>query len=192
MNDWQAPLDFWFLPTEATGYGAPRPVWFRKSDEFDRSIAERFGAWIERALDGELSDWDAVPEGALARILLLDQFPRNVYRDTPRAFAGDALALRAAEAMLVRGDDRRLMPVQRVFAYLPFEHAEDLPAQARAVALFEALAAAWPEGAGYLDYARRHRDVIQRFGRFPHRNVLLGRVSTPEELAFLAQPGSRF
>jgi len=192
MNDWQAPLDFWFLPTEAAGYGAPRPAWFRKSDEFDRSIAKRFGVWIERALDGELGDWDAVPEGALARILLLDQFPRNVYRDTPRAFAGDALALRAAEAMLVRGDDRRLMPVQRVFAYLPFEHAEHLPAQARAVALFEALAAAWPEGAGYLDYARRHRDVIQRFGRFPHRNVLLGRVSTPEELAFLAQPGSRF
>lgn len=192
VTDWQPILDFWFLPPGAIGFGSPRAEWFRKSDAFDRSIADQFGGWIERALAGDLSEWDAVPAGGLARILLLDQFTRNVFRDTPRAFAGDASALSAASALVARGDDQHLSAVQRVFAYLPFEHAEDAHAQAHSVRLFEALASSWPDGAPYLDYARRHRDVIERFGRFPHRNAVLGRASTAEEQRFLTEPGSRF
>ncbi|WP_374513542.1 DUF924 family protein [Niveibacterium sp.] len=192
MTEWQPLLDFWFLPRGAAGHGAPRAEWFRKSDAFDREIADRFGDCIARALAGGLREWDARPEGALARIVLLDQFTRNVYRDTPQAFAGDALAFALAGEMLARGDDQRLLPVQRVFVYLPFEHAEDAQAQTRSVELFERLASAWPAGASYLDYARRHREVIDRFGRFPHRNSLLGRASSAEELLFLAQPGSHF
>jgi uncharacterized protein (DUF924 family) len=188
----QDVLDFWFGAPTSAEHGQARDVWFRKDPEFDRAIAKRFGLLVEVALTGGLRDWDGVAASALARIVLLDQFTRNIYRDTPQAFAGDALALAAAGAMLERGDDKRLLPVQRCFAYLPFEHAEELGAQQRSVALFTELAAAHPTLQGNLDYAIRHRDVIQRFGRFPHRNAVLGRTSTPQEIAFLEQPGSRF
>ena len=184
-----AVLGFWF------GDGAAaRAEWFRKDAEFDALIRERFGALIERALRGELLEWQQSSDAALARIVLLDQFTRNVFRDTPRAFAGDALALAAARRMVGAAQDHTLAPLRRAFAYLPFEHAEDLAAQNESVRLFTELAAAAPAPAlaDMLDYAHRHHAVIARFGRFPHRNAVLGRPSTPEEQVFLEQPGSRF
>ena len=185
-------LAFWFgVPGEAD-YGAQRTLWFRKSEATDREIARRFGALIERALGGELSAWAGQADTALAHLLVLDQFTRNVFRDTPRAFAGDARALAAARAMVAARHDEALLPVQRAFVYLPFEHAEDLAAQDEAVRLFTRLVAAAPALADMLDYAQRHRAVIQRFGRFAHRNAILGRASTAEEAAFLLEPGSSF
>jgi uncharacterized protein (DUF924 family) len=180
-------LDFWFGPAEVA-----REAWFRKDAAFDAAIRARFGPLIESALAGGLADWAGAPETALARVLLLDQFTRNAFRDTPRAFGGDALALVAAREMLARGHDAALSPLRRVFAYLPFEHAEDLAAQHEALRLFAALLVLAPELASYEDYARRHAVVIERFGRFPHRNAILGRRSTAEEIEFLKQPGSAF
>ena len=185
-------LDFWFLAPGSPGYGQPRDEWFRKNDAFDTAIRERFGAMIEQAMAGGLREWDLLgPEGILARILLLDQFTRNAFRGKPASFAGDPLALAAAQA-LDNGADQALLPVQRWFAYMPFEHAEDARMQERSVALFTALSQANPGFEGVLDYAHRHRGVIARFGRFPSRNAILGRASTPEELAYLAQGGSGF
>jgi uncharacterized protein (DUF924 family) len=188
----QAVLDFWFLAPDNPGHGQSRAEWFRKDDAFDAQIRERFGALIDTAIDGGLRDWAATPRGALALILLLDQFTRNVYRDTPRAFAGDPQALALAVALVQNGQDQQLEPTLRAFVYMPFEHAEDLAMQARAVELFQLLAQSREGYESMLDYAQRHQEVIARFGRFPHRNAILGRDSTPEELAFLQQPGSRF
>jgi uncharacterized protein (DUF924 family) len=189
----QHVIDFWFGAPGSADDGKPRRAWFVKDAAFDTVIRERFGAAIDKALAGTLQSWDAEgPGGTLARILLLDQFTRNAYRDTPAAFAGDALALGAARAMVDSGADAALAPLRRAFVYLPFEHAEDLQDQARAVALFSALAGTHPGLDDMLDYARRHQAVIARFGRFPHRNAILGRESTPEEVAFLREPGSRF
>lgn len=185
-------LDFWFgAPGSATD-GQARAEWFRKSDAFDREIARRFAPLIERALAGGLRAWDAQPQSALARIVLLDQFTRNAFRDTPRAFAGDALALAAAQALVARGADAALPPQQRVFAYLPFEHAEDLALQDESLRLFTRLAAGADGFESTLDYAQRHHAIVERFGRFPHRNAILGRASTADEAAFLEQPGSSF
>ena len=188
----QAVFDFWFLPPDNRGYGQARAQWFRKDDAFDARIAELYGALIAAALDGGLRDWDATPHGALARIIVLDQFTRNVHRGTPRAFAGDEQALALAVALTQDGLDQQLPPMLRAFAYLPFEHAEDLARQARAVELFQQLSQAQPGFESMLDYAQRHQEVIARFGRFPHRNAILGRASTPEEVEFLRQPGSSF
>ena len=180
-------LLFWFgAPPHS-----PRDAWFRKDPAFDAAVGREFGPAVLHALEGGWQAWDAEPQGALARILLLDQFTRNMHRDSPRAFAGDALALAAAQALVARGDDARLGPLERWFAYLPFEHAESWPAQERSLALFAQLAAETGIAAP-LEWAQKHADVIRRFGRYPHRNGLLGRTSTPEEIAFLAQPGSRF
>ena len=190
--DAQAVLDFWFGPAGSPEHGSARRWWFVKSEATDRAIAERFGALIERALRGELADWAARPKSALAQILLLDQFTRNTWRDTPRAFAGDARALRAASAMVGARQDEALAPPLRAFVYLPFEHAEGLGMQDEAVRLFTRLAAEAPALASMLEYAHKHRAVVQRFGRFPHRNAILGRQSTAEETAFLREPGSRF
>ena len=187
-----AVLDFWFLPAGSPGHGEARDAWFRKDDAFDAEIRTRFGVAIEAALAGGLRDWDARPRGALARILVLDQFTRNAFRDTAAAFSGDGLALEAAQALCVAGRDQDLSPLMRVFAYLPFEHAEDRAQQARSVGLFTALAKGDANVADYLDYAERHQAVITRFGRFPHRNALLGRTSSAEELDYLAQPGAGF
>ena len=181
-------LDFWF-----GGTGERRREWFVKDPAFDAAIAQRFGPLIEAALRGELAAWpgdDAA--AALAQIVVLDQFTRNVFRNTPRAFAGDAQALAAAKAMLVEGQDVQLPPLQRAFVYLPFEHAEDLAMQDESVRLFAALAQQAPELNDMLDYAHRHRAVITRFGRFAHRNAVLGRPSTAEESAYLKEPGAGF
>ncbi len=190
MNTLATPAavrDFWF------GDGrAARPEWFRKDPAFDESIRERFGATVEAALAGGLRDWGATPQDSLARILVLDQFPRNLFRGSARAFAGDAMALAAAQALVAGGHDRALAPLQRWFVYLPYEHAEDLALQHEAVRLFEALAADAPAHADAVVWARKHLEVIQRFGRFPHRNAALGRASTPEEAEYLRQPGAGF
>jgi uncharacterized protein (DUF924 family) len=185
-------LDFWFGAEGNPERGTLRPLWFQKDAAVDREIATRFGALIERALRGELAGWATDAESALAQIVLLDQFTRNALRDTPRAFAGDARALRAATAMVGSRQDAALPPEQRAFAYLPFEHAEGIAMQDEAVRLFTRLAAQAPVMADMLAYAQKHRAVVQRFGRFPHRNAILGRQSTAEEIAFLREPGSRF
>jgi uncharacterized protein (DUF924 family) len=178
-------LEFWFGDTPES-----RAEWFRKDPAFDAQIRERFGALVQAVLAGA-SFGDSVAE-RLARILVLDQFTRNIFRDTPRAFAGDSLACSLAQAMTEVGNDLQLPPWQRAFAYLPFEHAEDEALQDRSVRCFEALAREAPALGDMLGYALKHRDVIRRFGRFPHRNAILGRTSTAQELAFLEQPGSRF
>jgi len=186
-------LDFWFGAPGSASDGQARREWFVKNPSFDAEVRQRFGAAIECALGGGLREWDQQgPQGVLARILVLDQFTRNAWRDTPRAFEGDTLALQAAHRLADSGAHRELPPQQRAFAYLPFEHAEDAAMQERAVALFTALAAGHPGFEEMRDYAHRHRGVIARFGRFPHRNAILGRASTPEEIAFLREPGSRF
>jgi uncharacterized protein (DUF924 family) len=188
-----AVLDFWFLPAADPGNGAYRPEWFRKDAAFDAAIRERFGLDVEAALTATAAA-AATDEDLLARVILLDQFTRNIFRDTPRAFAGDAQALTLATALVTTGRDKNLGPWQRWFAYLPFEHAESLLEQERSVALFTALAREMqaPAFDSALDYAKRHRDVIARFGRFPHRNAILGRESTAAETEFLKQPGSSF
>jgi uncharacterized protein (DUF924 family) len=189
----RAVLDFWFGAPGSPEHGKPRAEWFRKDPAFDASIRDRFGPLVERALRGELADWAASPEGALAEILLLDQFTRNIFRDTPRAFAGDPRALAAARAAVGQRVDEALPAFQRGFVYLPFEHAESMAAQDESVRLFARLAEDGPDGSSsMLDYAHRHRAVVERFGRFPHRNAVLGRASTAEEEAYLREPGSGF
>ncbi|MCW5597279.1 MAG: DUF924 domain-containing protein [Rhodocyclaceae bacterium] len=185
-------LEFWFGAPGSAEHGSLRKCWFEKDPAFDAEIRRRFLALVDEAAAGRLDDWADRPEGLLALIVLLDQFPRNLFRDAPRAFATDAQALALAQQALAQGVDALLMPVARAFIYLPFEHSEDLAMQDRAVALFSALAQHGEAFASYLDYAERHRDVIRRFGRFPHRNAILGRASTPEEIAFLARPGAGF
>ena len=191
----QQVLDFWFLPSDDPRHGQPRAHWFRKDEGFDAEIRERFGAMIDSALIGGLEDWltqPIEPLPALARIIVLDQFTRNAFRDTARAFAGDALALHTARALVASGADRALSGVQRQFAYLPFEHAEDLSHQRTAVQLFQQLAIDEPARADLVTWAQRHLEVVARFGRFPHRNAALGRPSTDDERSFLQTPGSGF
>jgi uncharacterized protein (DUF924 family) len=187
----QHVLDFWFAPKGDAEHNRARAVWFKKDNAFDAAIRTRFGTLIERALDGAIAQWSATPDGAVAEIVVLDQFTRNAYRDTPRAFAGDTRALAAARALIASGADRALPGVRRQFAYLPFEHAEDLATQEDSVRLFKQLAKDDPE-ADIVTYAERHHAVIARFGRFPHRNATLGRPSTTEEIEFLNEPGSSF
>jgi uncharacterized protein (DUF924 family) len=186
----QEILDFWFGPKDGAEFGQVRDEWFRKDDAFDAEIRRRFGPAVDRAIAGGLAEWDTT-HGALARVLLLDQFTRNIYRGMPRAFAGDALALEVAQRVVSRGDDAPLIPVERWFLYMPFVHAESAASQTQSLELFTRLR--HQTGLGDpLDWARRHADVIRRFGRYPHRNSILGRQSTQEELEFIAQPGSGF
>ncbi len=192
MSDQYTPAEvllFWFGgPGE---HGKRHKRWFEKSAAFDRAVRERFLAAYEAAAGGGLARWKDAARDCLALILLLDQFPRHMFRGTPRAFAADPPALEAARHALAQGYDRTLLPVERLFAYLPFEHSEALADQLRACELTRALEA-FEETADAYRYALAHRDIIRRFGRFPHRNAVLGRTSTPEEIEFLAQPGSSF
>jgi uncharacterized protein (DUF924 family) len=188
-------LDFWFGAPSDPGYVQPREQWFRKDEAFDRRVVERFGALIEQALAGGTDRWIAAPLEplpALAQVIVLDQFTRNAFRSSARAFAGDAMALQTARALVAAGLDRGLTGVQRLFVYLPFEHAEDLAHQRTSVQLFEQLGRDEPALAGLVEWAQRHHDIVARFGRFPHRNGALGRASTDEEAAFLLTPGSGF
>jgi len=184
-------LDFWFGAPGTPEHGKSRDVWFKKSDVFDQEVRARFLPLYESAASGALADWDAEPRSLLALIVVLDQFPRNIFRNDARSFATDRQALAAAQRMIEPGWDMKLVPVERMFVYLPYEHAEDLRMQQRALELFRRVAED-PALADVPEWARKHHDVIARFGRFPHRNAILGRESTPEETDFLKQPGSRF
>ncbi|RIA34745.1 uncharacterized protein (DUF924 family) [Ectopseudomonas oleovorans] len=200
MQPWQPLLDWWFGADHGTASevaAARQQLWFGKRESQDQEASERFGALVEQALAGGLQSWRETPQGWLALLILLDQLPRMIFRDTPRAFAGDVRARPLLRDGLAGGLDRGLAPIQRVFAYLIFEHAEELALQDRAVEFFrqlldEADADERALFASYLDFAERHQQVIARFGRFPHRNAILGRASTDEEQAFLREPGSRF
>ena len=190
---------FWFglHASDAAVAQEKSGLWWGKDPQADQEIRQRFEAWTDKAANRELDSWAGDAAGCLALILLTDQFPRNMYRDTPQAFATDPLALSYCKQGLHDGFDRLLRPIERVFFYLPLEHAESREEQDLAVALFEKLVAGVPLAdrpvfAGFLDFAVRHRDVIGRFGRFPHRNRILGRASRPEELAFLQEKGSSF
>jgi len=184
-------LDFWFGNPGSPERGEPRDVWFRKSETFDNAVREHFLPLYEQAAAGALGAWNDAPHALLALIILLDQFPRNMFRNAARAFATDGAALAAATRMVEQGWDVKLAPVARWFAYLPFEHAEDAVMQQRSVQLFASLATG-SALADVLVWARKHHDVIARFGRFPHRNAVLGRVSTAAEIEFLKEPGSTF
>lgn len=189
----QALRDFWF--GTGTECGRPRKIWFEKNEAFDRRCAD-FLEDHERAARGEYDAMAETPAGAVALVILLDQFPRNLFRGTARAFSADAKARAIAARAVAAGFDREVPAVERIFLYLPFEHSESLADQERSVALFEGLPVTpeFPaaERDNTVDYAHRHRAIIERFGRFPHRNAALGRASTPEEVAFLAGPNSSF
>lgn len=192
-------LTFWFGddPDDAAVARAQTELWWGHRQETDELLQARFGAAASAAAADVLDHWVGSPRGRLALILLLDQLPRAIHRGTPAAFAQDAKARAVASQGLDSGADRLLRPVERLFFYLPLEHSEDLPDQDRSLELFRELATSVPNAhreafAGFFDYAVKHRDVIKQFGRFPHRNLILGRESTPEEKAFLEQPGSSF
>ncbi len=185
-------LAFWFGRPGEPEHSRPRGVWFSKDAAFDDEIRRRFLPSVEAALAGQLAHWAATPDGLLALLILLDQFPRNLFRGTAQAFAGDAQARQLAAVAIDQGWDAPLAAVEKLFVYLPFEHSESLADQERSLALFAAMAAAHAGNDGFLDYARQHHEIIARFGRFPHRNAALGRPSTPAEVEFLAQPGSSF
>ncbi len=184
-------LEFWFGKPGEADYGKPRKVWFIKNPEFDQQVRSRFLPIYQQAAAGELEDWKHSPQSCLALIILLDQFPRNLFRGQPQAFATDSQALTYAKHAVANGFDKELLPIQRQFIYLPFEHSENLANQHRCIELFSALKD-YPECISGVDYAHRHFKVIERFGRFPHRNKILGRETTPEEIEFLQQPGSSF
>jgi uncharacterized protein (DUF924 family) len=191
MSQVQEILEFWFGKPDDLDYGKSRKVWFTKNPEFDREVRSRFLPVYQQAAAGELDDWKASPQGCLALIILLDQFPRNMFRGQSQAFATDPQALVYAKHAVTNGFDRELLPIQRQFIYLPFEHSENLTDQHQCIKLFSTLQD-YPECISGVDYAHRHFQVIERFGRFPHRNEILGRETTPEEAEFLQQPGSSF
>lgn len=192
MNpDAAAVLDFWFGSPGSPVHGSKRREWFAKDAAFDEEIRRRFLALHASAALGECDRWAATPRELLALVIVLDQFSRNLYRDDPRAFTQDERALSAAKILLENGWDAQLAPLERQFAYLPFEHAEDPAEQDRSVALFASLEG-FEETRGLTEWAEKHRVIVRRFGRFPHRNAVLGRESTPDEVAFLKEPGSRF
>lgn len=192
-------LDFWFGALDEHGCADREHAerWWRRDPAFDEQIRRRFGEAHRAIGAGELEGWRADPRGRLAQIIVLDQFSRNMYRDTPAMYAGDPLALAVALEGLDRGDDRALPRDPRGFMYMPLIHSEELAMQERAVALFGELrdsapAAVRERAAAAARYAEMHRDIVRRFGRFPHRNAILGRASSQEEIAFLQQPGSGF
>ena len=185
MTHFTEVLDFWFGAPDSRERGLPRKAWFEKSDAFDADVRRFVPLW-ERAARGELDLWQATPLASLALIVVLDQFPRNMFRGTARAFSSDARALAAAMLAVDRAFDRVLVEHERTFVYLPFEHAEDLAVQRRSLEVFGS------RDPDNLIWAKRHYDIVARFGRFPHRNAALGRESTPEEIEFLKQPGSSF
>jgi uncharacterized protein (DUF924 family) len=199
MSSYLPILKFWFGPLDSHGRADAehRSRWFTSDPAFDQLLRERFGDEHARVAAGQRDDWLSEAKGRLAYIIVLDQFSRNMFRGTARMFAFDSLALAAARQGLELGVDRQLGLDERSFFYMPFMHAEDLAAQDQCVDLFSGLLAELPaelkeSSASGVDFARRHRDIVKRFGRFPHRNALLGRTTTAEEAQFLTQPGSSF
>jgi uncharacterized protein (DUF924 family) len=179
-NEIQNVLSFWFVKNT-------RDQWFQKDDAFDAEMSDRFSALHGHAAAGGCADWEGTVDGRMALILVLDQFSRNLHRGDARAFAQDPRARAIARAAIAKGDHVPATPARKLFLYLPFEHSEALADQDWCMSLFTALG-----DADLLDYAHRHREIVARFGRFPHRNAALGRETTPEELEFLQQPGSSF
>ncbi|SBS33695.1 hypothetical protein MAQ5080_02651 [Marinomonas aquimarina] len=177
---YQTVLDFWFIEIEPA-------QWWQKDVAFDRDIERRFAVLHEQAKAGELYDWRATAHGSLAEIIVLDQFSRNIYRDQPEAFACDPLALALAQFAIEKGMDKSLSQTERSFLYMPFMHSESKRIHSQALRLFEDLG-----NANNLDFERQHKAIIDRFGRYPHRNDILGRESSAEERAFLEQPNSSF
>ncbi|MCI0527776.1 MAG: DUF924 domain-containing protein [Nitrospira sp.] len=197
MNPIEEILNFWFGDLQKLNLEDRLKLWFGGGEETDQLIRDKFGADVLRAIQGDYAHWEETPRGCLALIILLDQFSRNIYRDTPKAFAQDEMALGLCLRGIGQGKDLALEPIERTFFYLPMEHSENLEIQRRSVQAFEGLVKAVPPEMkkvyeGFLDYAVRHCVIIERFGRFPHRNEILGRASTKEELEFLTQPGSSF
>ena len=192
-------LEFWFGddPDDSAVAAAKAELWWGHNPATDELLRERFGTAVSAAAVGILDHWSGSPHGRLALILLLDQLPRAIHRGTHESFSLDVDAKKVASQGLASGADRLLRPIERLFYYLPLEHSEEIDDQERSVELYRELAASVPEThraifEGFLDYAVRHRDVIARFGRFPHRNSILGRESIAEEIAFLEEPGSSF
>lgn len=186
-------LFFWFDEprNQQEYYDERRKLWFAANPQIDQEIQARFLVDYKAAVAQELQEWTINPRSALALLLLYDQFPRNMFRGEPRAFATDARARQVTAQLLFRGEDKQLHPAERIFVYMPLMHSEDLTQQEQSVALFRQLAQESP----YIDsvsHAIRHQEIIERFGRFPHRNVILGRPSTAKEITFLQQPGSSF
>ena len=189
----QEVLDFWFPPQEAPTFEFAKKNWFSKNEAFDRQIIEKFGPTYEAAANGDLDTWKQTAEGTLALILVLDQFPRNMFRGSAKAFATDPQARETARHAIDQGFDKypSWFPDHRVFFYLPFEHSENLEDQTLCLKLIEDIPGAMEEQ-GLHYWAVAHYKIIERFGRFPHRNKALGRDSTVEETAFLLQPNSGF
>ena len=192
-------LDFWFGTLDDAYAMDPSRIriWFGGGADFDAQVSERFGADVERALAGELDGWAETARGRLGLVILLDQFTRNAFRDTPRMYAGDEKALALVREGVARGHDRELRTIERQFLYMPFMHAEDRDAQREGVALAHRMRDELPEEhrpkfAGFFEHSDKHAAVVERFGRFPHRNEILGRESTPEETAFLESEGRGF
>lgn len=185
-------LDFWFAnPPGAPDRHRMRDIWFEQDDAFDGDVRETLGPLHYLAADGRFDEWIARPDGALALVILLDQVPRNIFRGSPRAFATDAKARACADDAIARGHDLVLTPVGRLFLYLPFEHSERMEDQERSVGLFKSIADL-PDAERSLNAVLRHHEIVARFGRFPHRNAVLGRTTTSEEAAFLKEPRSSF
>lgn len=189
-------VDFWIGPEGAAPL-AKAAQWYRKDPAFDAEIKTRFEPSLQAAVRGELEAWRTTPRGLLAYVVLLDQLSRNMYRDTSRAFDQDAQACAATLGALASGVDRDLAPVERSFLYMPLMHAEDADLQHKCVAAFERLLPmATDPVRGYVEkalhFAKRHAEIVERFGRFPHRNAILGRTSTWEEIEFMREPGSSF
>jgi uncharacterized protein (DUF924 family) len=184
-------LAFWFGAPGESGHGEYREEWFQKDDAFDEEIRRRFLGVYEEAARGDLDDWKGEARSCLALIIVLDQFPRNMFRGDPKTYATDEKALGLARYAREHGLDRELPPVERHFVYMPFMHSEDVEDQRLSVELFEALAQQ-PGARDVTEYAHAHARIVERFGRFPHRNEVLGRPTTPEEAEFLKEPGSSF
>lgn len=185
--DAQVIHDFWFSAAGSGTYGEDREIWFKPSEEFDEACRVAMSTHYDPAASGALDHWTEEVVSGVALCLLLDQYPRNAFRGTPASFATDAKALGTSRRLIDSGLDTRMIKVQRAFVYMPFMHSENLADQEYSVSLFEALG-----DANNLDFAVRHRDIVQRFGRFPHRNAIFGRETTEEEVAFLTQPNSSF
>ena len=192
-------LEFWFGTSldDPEALAARNAIWFAADEAFDQTVRDRFGAHLEQAARGDYKLWKLTPRGTLALIITFDQLPRNIYRSTPQAFTYDERALALCRDGVAMGIDRELELIERTFFYMPLEHAEDLDAQDKSLACFEALDADAPDPlkkiiAAYLRYAVTHREIVRRFGRFPHRNLVLGRKSTPEEIEWIASDGNTF
>lgn len=199
MSNYEEILNFWFGNTEKEHLPDENKntLWFTKSETIDKEIRDNFLDDVEAALNNLYTDWQDTPESTLALIILLDQFTRNIFRDTPRAFDGDNMALQTSLIAIEKGFDKQFNPVKRVFFYMPLEHSENIDIQKKCLNLFSELVEDSPPELKqkvefFKDYAQKHLDIIARFGRFPHRNTILNRNSTPEEIEFLKQPGSGF